>query len=122
MMNGKTLEKRINRDFDRARRDLAVLRDDVFTGLSSKVEQLSDGPRKSAAVAVKTLNKSIGQGLDQIGQGLDQYNTKVQSVVDRVPGDLGKKAAGYPWVAITMSMVLGLVLGTLLKLGRTTYD
>jgi ElaB/YqjD/DUF883 family membrane-anchored ribosome-binding protein len=115
MMNGKTLEKRINRDLDRAKRDLAALGDDLVVGLSRNFEQLSDGPRKSAAFAVKNLNKSIGQGLNQ-------YNTKIQDVVDRVPGDIGKKAAGYPWVAITMSMVLGLVLGTLLKLGRTTYN
>ena len=86
MMNDKAFEKRINRDFDRAKRDLAALRDDAVTGLSKKFEQLADGPRKKAAVAVKTLNKSVGQSLNQ-------YNSKVQDVVDRVPGDLGKKAA-----------------------------
>jgi len=110
-MNDKTLEKRINRDFDRAIRDLAVLRDDAVTGLSRKFEQLTDGPRKTAEVAVKSLNKSIGQGLNQ-------YNAKVQDVVDRVPGDLTKKVTGYPWVAITMSMVLGLLLGALVKFSR----
>lgn len=110
-MNGKAFEKRINRDFDRTKRDLAVLRDDAVSGLSRKIEELAERPRKSAATAVNSLNKSIGQGLDQ-------YNMKIQGVVDRVPGELGKKAAGYPWVAMTISLILGLMMGTLLKLAR----
>jgi ElaB/YqjD/DUF883 family membrane-anchored ribosome-binding protein len=112
-MNGKELEKRISRNFDRAKRDLTALKDDAVTGLSWKFEQLPDSPRKSAKVAAKNLNKSIGQGLHQ-------YNSKVQEVIDKVPGDLGKKAAGYPWVAISMSMLLGLLVGGLLRLGRNT--
>ena len=110
-MNGKRFDKRINRDFDRAKRDLAVLKDDAVTGLNMKFEQLAERPIKTAAVTMKNLNKSIGQGLNQ-------YNAKVQEAVSNVPGDLGKKVAGHPWVAITMSMVLGLMLGVLLKPGR----
>ncbi len=107
-MNGKRFDKRINRDFDRAKRDLAVLKDDAVTGLNMKFEQLAERPIKTAEVAMKTLNKSIGQGLHQ-------YNAKVQGVVSNVPGDLSKKVAGYPWVAITASMVLGMLLGVMLK-------
>jgi ElaB/YqjD/DUF883 family membrane-anchored ribosome-binding protein len=107
-MNGKALEKRINRDIDRAKRDLSILRDDAVTGLSRKFGQMADGPKKSAVSAVKTVNKSIGQGLNQ-------YNTKIQDVVDKVPGDLTRKAAGYPWVAVTMSLVLGLMVGAILR-------
>lgn len=110
-MNGKVFEKRISRNYERAKRDLTALRDDAVAELSKQFEQLADGPRKKTEVAVKTLNKSIGQGLRQ-------YNAKVQDVVDRVPGDLSKKATGYPWVAITMSMILGLMVGALLRLGR----
>lgn len=110
-MNTKAIEKRINRDFDRAKRDLAALREDAVTGLSRGFDQLIDDSRKKATVAVKTLNKSVGRGLNQ-------YNMKVQDIVDKVPGDLNKKAAAYPWVAITMSMVFGLLLGAILKPSR----
>ena len=44
-----------------------------------------------------------------VGQGLSQYNTKIQEVADRVPGDFAKKAAGYPWVTITLSLAAGLL-------------
>jgi len=112
-MNGKAYEKRINRDLDRTKRDLSALRDDIVSGLNLKLDELAGHPKKSAEVAVKTLNKSIGHGLDQ-------YNTKVQDVVDKVPGDIGRKAAGYPWVAISLSIVLGLMFGVLIRFSRHT--
>lgn len=111
MMNDKAFEKRINRDLDRTKKDLAVLKEDAVSGLSKKFGKIADESRKSATSAAVNLNKSVTRGLDQ-------YNTKVQGLVDNVPGDLNKKIAGYPWVAITTSIVLGLLLGALLKPGR----
>ena len=110
-MSDKAFEKKVNRDVDKAKNDLATLGDDGVTGLSRKIEQLTDDTKKTVDVAVKTANKAVGQGLSQ-------YNAKVQDVADRVPGGLGKKATGYPWVTITISLVLGLLLGVLLKPGR----
>lgn len=110
-MNGKTFEKRINRDLERTKKDIAALKEDAVSGLSKKIEQLAEESRKTASSAATSLNKSIGQGLNQ-------YNTKVQGMVDTVPGNLNKKVAGYPWVAITASIVLGVALGALLKPGR----
>lgn len=110
-MNGKTFEKRINRDLERTKKDIAALKEDAVSGLSKKIEQLAEESRKTASAAATSLNKSIGQGLNQ-------YNTKVQGMVDTVPGNLNKKVAGYPWVAITASIVLGVALGALLKPGR----
>lgn len=110
-MNTKTIEKRINRNLDRTKRDLAALKEDTVTGLSWKIGQLTDGPRKSTTEAMKTLNKSIGQGLTQ-------YNTRVQDAVSKVPGDINKKASRYPWVAISMAIFIGLLLGVTLKPAR----
>ena len=85
--------------------------DDGVTGLSRIFEQLADNAKETASVAVQTINQAVGQGLRQ-------YNAKVQAVADQVPGGFAKKAAGYPWVTITVSLVLGLLLGGLLKAGR----
>jgi ElaB/YqjD/DUF883 family membrane-anchored ribosome-binding protein len=106
-MSDKAFEKKVNRDVDKAKNDLATLGEDGVTGLSRKFEQLTDDTKKTVDVAVKTVNKAVGQGLSQ-------YNAKVQEVADRVPGGLGEKATGYPWVTITISLTLGLLLGVLL--------
>jgi ElaB/YqjD/DUF883 family membrane-anchored ribosome-binding protein len=110
-MNDKAFEKKVNRDVDKAKKDIATLGDDGVTGLSRVYEQLADDAKKTLAVAVETFNK-------EVGQGLSQYNAKVQEVADRVPGNFVKKAMGYPWVTFTMSLAVGFLLGSLLKPGR----
>jgi ElaB/YqjD/DUF883 family membrane-anchored ribosome-binding protein len=111
MMNDKSFENKVNQDIDRAKKDLVTLGDDGVTGLSRKVEQLADDAKKMVDGSVKTFSK-------EVGQGLSQYNAKVQDIADRAPGGLGKKAAEYPWVTITMSLAFGLLLGVLLKPSR----
>jgi len=128
-MNDKAFENKVNRDVDQAKKDftalgednvagfakikkdLVTLGDDGVTGLSRKFEQLADDTKEMVTDTVKTLNKDVGHRLSQ-------FNTKVQDVADRVPGGFGKKAVGYPWVTITISLVFGLLLGALLKPGR----
>lgn len=111
MMNDNAFENKVNRDVDKTKKDLATLGDDGVTGLRRMYETLADNTKKTVAGATKTFNK-------EVGQGLSRYNKKVQAVADRVPGNFGKKAAGYPWVTITMSLVFGLLLGAILKPGR----
>jgi len=110
-MNDKAFEKKVSGDIDNAKNDLATLGDDGLTGLSRMFEQLSDDVKKTVSEAVETIN-------EEVGQKLSQYNDKVQDYADRVPGDFGKKAVGYPWVTITMFLMIGLLLGALLKPGR----
>jgi len=128
-MKDKTFEKQVNQDIDQTKKDIATLGDDNVaglaritkdlgalkedgvTGLGRKFEQLADEAKEMVSGAVNTLNKDVGNGLNQ-------YNAKVQDVADRFPGGFGKKAAGYPWVTITISLALGLLLGVLLKPGR----
>jgi len=110
-MNDKKFEKQIIRDIDKAKTDLASLRDDAITGLNRIFEQLTGDTQKTVDVAAKTVNETVGQGLSQ-------FNAKVQEVVDRVPGGIGKKATGYPWVTVTISLAVGILLGALLKPGR----
>jgi len=110
-MNDKSFANKVHQDIDRVKKDLVILGDDGIIGLSRKYEQLLDKAQKKAADSVKTFNKVVEQGLRQ-------YNAKVQHAANKMPGDFGKKAAGYPWVTITLSLAVGFLLGGLLKPGR----
>jgi len=110
-MNDKQFENQVDRDVEQVKEDIATLGDDGITGLNRIVEQLTDDTKKTVDVAVKNVNKAVGQGLSE-------YNAKVQDVADRVPGDFAKKVAGYPWVSITISLAVGLLLGVILKPSR----
>jgi len=109
-MNDRKFEKKISRDIDRAKEDLATLGNDSVAGLSRMVEQRVDDARKTATDTVETVNRKVEQQLSQ-------YNANVQSAADRLPGGLGKKAVRYPWVTITMSLALGLLFGGLIRSG-----
>ena len=110
-MDDKAFENKVNRDINKAKEDLARLGNDGVTGLSRKFEQLANDTQEWVTDAVKTVNKDVGHGLSQ-------YNAKVQEAADRVPGDFGKKAAKFPWVTITTSLIFGLLLSRLLKPSR----
>ena len=117
-MNDMEFENKVNQDIDKAKEDVATLKYDVATlgedgatGLGRIFDQLAGDTKQMVAAGVKTINQ-------EVGQGLSQYNATVQDYADRVPGDFAKKAAKFPWVTITISFVLGLLLGRLLKPGR----
>ncbi len=128
-MNDKTFGKKVNRDVNQTKKDLTTLKDDNVTGMtrikkdfvtlkddgvtgvSRKFDQLADDTKKKVTGAVQTINEDVGHGLSQ-------YNAKIQEIADRVPGGFSKKAARYPWVTVTISLIFGLLLGGLLKPGR----
>ena len=62
-------------------------------------------------VATKTMEQDIDHGLNR-------YNVKVQNLADRVPGNFGRYAARYPWVTITITLAIGLVVGLFLSSAR----
>jgi hypothetical protein len=53
-----------------------------------------------------------------VGRGLSEYNSKVQEIADKMPGDINKKAGEYPWGALTIALVVGLLIASLIKPGR----
>ena len=110
-MDDKAFENKVNRDIDKAKEDVATLGEDAVTGLSRKFEQLTGEAKEMVTEAVKTLNKDVGHGLST-------YNAKVHDVADRLPGDFGKKAARYPWVAMSIALAVGILLGNILKPAR----
>ena len=102
------LENNVNQVTGKAKEDLASWVDDNVSQLSDKVEKLTSNARETVVGAAASVKKDVGHGLSQ-------YNAKAQKVVDSVPGDLGKNAARYPWVGMSIALVVGLMVGSLLK-------
>jgi ElaB/YqjD/DUF883 family membrane-anchored ribosome-binding protein len=101
-------EDKVSQSTGKAKEDLTTWVEDGVSDLSEGFEKLTDEARESVVNAAATVKKDVGHGLSQ-------YNAKVQKVADKVPGGFGKKAARYPWVAITIALVVGFLLGNLLK-------
>lgn len=105
------LEDKIGHSVAKIREGITTLVEDGSTRLSGGVEKLSSEAREKAKETSETIRKDVGEGLSQ-------YNAKVEGIASKVPGDIGKKASKYPWVAVTLSLLLGLLLGVAIKPSR----
>lgn len=132
-MNDQQLEKKIRQDVSKVKQDFGTLvgdsttrvsrlgnnmdqaAEDVTTWVEDGVTQFSDGVVKLTGDTMVTVtNAAAAMGKDA-SQKLSQYNAKAQQVADNLPGSLGQKIARYPWVAISITLGVGFLLGSLLS-------
>lgn len=90
-------------------------KDDVFTWVEEGVTNIKEGSHQIMDDAKETIDKTTKSIDKNVKKGLSQYNTKAQELADKVPGRLGDNVIRYPWVAITISLLIGFGLGFLLK-------
>jgi ElaB/YqjD/DUF883 family membrane-anchored ribosome-binding protein len=139
-MNDQKLEDKVRKDAARVKKDVGHMvedsaallsrvddnvshaagkaKDELTHWVEDGVSQLSTGFEKVTNDASKTVVNAAESVKKDVGRGLRQYNAKAQKTADKIPGGLGKQAASYPWVAMSIVLVVGLLLGSLLKPAR----
>lgn len=139
-MNDQQLENKVRKDTAKVKKDLSVLvgdstvqfdnfkdnvnqasdktKEDITAWVEGGVSQLNEGLEKLTGDAREAVINVVESAKKDVGHGLSQYNARVQEVADKVPGSFGKKASRYPWVAISISLFVGFLLGSLLKTTR----
>jgi len=139
-MKDRQLDKKIQRDFANAKKELGNLAEDGAARISIVKDDISDATihteagittwvEDNASKISKELGKLTGDARESmagaaevlkkdLGNGLSQYNTKVQQMVDKAPGGLRKQAAKYPWVALSITVAAGFLLGMLIRPAR----
>jgi len=143
-MNEKQLDKKVSQDASKVKKELSnLMRDsaarfnkfensvglanvsaqkDLITWVEETVTQLSKDFENLTGSATKSVSEAAASMKKDVGHGLSQYNAKAQEVADKVPDDFAKKAVKYPWVAISIGVVVGLLLGILFKPARQTFE
>jgi vacuolar-type H+-ATPase subunit H len=90
-------------------------KDNAVTWVEEGVSNLKEGTHHLLDDTKEAIVKTA-QSIDKnVKHGLSQYNAKAQELADKVPGGLGDKVIRYPWVAISISLLIGIGLGFLLK-------
>ena len=139
-MNDRQLDRKIRQDAAKVKKDLGKLAEDSAARVSNIEENISDATtdakagiytwvEDNASRMSRELEKLTGDAKESmvgaaatlkkdIGHGLSQYNTKVQEMVDKTPGGLGEQAAKYPWVALSITVLAGFMLGMLIRPAR----
>lgn len=114
-MNDQKLRNKLRRDVDKVKKDINNLVEDSASQLSDGFEKLTGEAKESVVGAATSLKKDFGHGFSQ-------YNARIQDVANKVPGSFGKQVARYPWVAMSISLVVGFLLGSLFKPARHSLD
>jgi len=139
-MNDRQLNRKISQDAAKVKNDVNTLVRDgtervfridenisqVVESLSTKVDesaaQLGKGLEKLTVDAKKAVVETTATVKKDVGHGLSQYNAKVKEIAGKVPGDFVDKVSSYPWVAISIGLVGGILLGLLLKPSRRPFS
>jgi len=135
-MNDQQLETKVRSDGAKVQKDLSALMKDSATRLNRVSDNVSQATGKAKEDLTNWVDDStarLNEGIDKVtgdarqtvatvkknvGHGLVQYNTKAQEAANKVPGGLGEKAAQYPWVAISVALAVGFLLGIMVRPAR----
>ncbi len=104
--------ERLEKQVVQAADDITTLVEDNAAQLSHGIENLSDKVRQNADETAMMLKKNVRRGLRQ-------YNANAQDLVSKMPGSLDKQVNKYPWVALSLVFVLGILMGVMVKSSHT---
>jgi ElaB/YqjD/DUF883 family membrane-anchored ribosome-binding protein len=107
----KNFGEMMNHSATQVEKDVNSWIENGLSSMNNGFETLSDEAKEAINVAASKLKKNTDQSFKQ-------YNSTIQEVADKVPGGFGKNVAKYPWVTISVAVLIGLFLGGLLKLAR----
>jgi hypothetical protein len=110
-MNEKQLENKVRQDAERVKKDFSNLVEARVAQFNDGFDQLTHEAKESVVGAAATVKKGVGDKLSQ-------FNAKAQEVAEKVPGGLSAKAVKYPWVAMSIVLVIGFVVGSMLRPAR----
>jgi ElaB/YqjD/DUF883 family membrane-anchored ribosome-binding protein len=107
-MNDQQLDHKVRQDAGKVKKEVTALVGDSATRFSKGFEKLTGDAMETVVGVATTVKKDVGHRLSQ-------YNAKAQDLAEKGPDGFAKKAARYPWVAISIGLVIGVLLGILLK-------
>lgn len=139
-MNDRKLARKITNDADKVKRDVSTLvgdgavqlgrfGDDVSHATDKAREDLTSWAEDGASRVSNRVGKLIGDATDaagrvaatvkkDFGDGFNQYNAKAREAANKVSDGIGEKVTRYPWVAISIGLAVGLLVGGLFRPGR----
>ena len=103
---------------EKTRQSVSNVKDNAVTWVEEGVSKIKDSTHQVMDNVKDTIDKTVKSVDKNITQGMTQYNLKAQQIADKMPCRLGDKVIRYPWVAITVSLLIGIGLGFLIKPGR----
>ena len=112
-MFNRNKKNQLSKDAEEIKEDINTLAEDSVSQVSKDYENIKEEVKTTVNGAIHSMKK-------EVEYGLSQYNTKAQELADKVHDGLGKEITKYPWVSISVALVIGVLIGGFLKPGRRT--
>jgi len=64
---------------------------------------------------VGNLSAKRDELIRQLDYNLGQYDEKIQGAAQKLPGEVDQALVKYPWVSLVIALMMGFILGLLLK-------
>lgn len=142
-MSTRQIENRIQQDINHLKKDLQ----DLATDNEASMKNFGNNIKQSTDQTEENVSTWVGNGVSQISdrfntltdearaavvqaaaklkkganQSLDQYNENAQQFADKIPGGFGEKVAKYPWVTLSIALIAGVLLGSMVRQIRRLY-
>lgn len=142
-MSTRQIENRIERDTNHLKDDLK----DLASDNDVRMKNFGNSVKQSTDQAEKDATRWVGNGISQVSdrmntlndearaavvqaaaklkkeanQSLDQYNDNAQQLADKIPGGFGEKVAKYPWVSLSVVLLVGVLLGSMIRFIRRSF-
>jgi ElaB/YqjD/DUF883 family membrane-anchored ribosome-binding protein len=136
-MDNHQFENKVRKDADKVKKDMSTLIGDSATQfgqfeenvnqtaskakadfnswIENNASQLQDGYNKVTNNAKESLTDTANTVLKNVDRQFSHFNAKAEKVANTVPGGLGEKVAKYPYVAISIAVLFGFLIGSLLS-------
>ena len=136
-MNEKQLDEKVSKDAANVKKEIGTLvedsaarlgkleekvsqatgkaKDDATTWVEDSASKLSKGFDKLSGDAKDTLADAAKMVKKDFGHRLSQYNAKAQDLAGNFPDSFTKKVTRYPWVAISIVLAAGFLIGFLFR-------
>jgi ElaB/YqjD/DUF883 family membrane-anchored ribosome-binding protein len=101
-------ETQFGKSTEKSKKEMTSWVEENLAQLSKSVDGLTGTAKDSVEDVASSVKKSVGYGLKQ-------YNAKAKEVANQFPNQFGKKAVRFPWVTLSIVLVVGLLLGILVR-------
>jgi ElaB/YqjD/DUF883 family membrane-anchored ribosome-binding protein len=122
-MDNQQFENKVRKDADKVKKDVSTLIGDSATQFGRFEENVNQAANKTKADinswiennARDTVEGTANSVMKNVDRQFSQFNAKAEEVANTVPGRFGEKVAKYPYVAISIAVILGFLAGSLLS-------
>jgi len=136
-MSDHQMEAKIRKDTEKVKNDVSTLigdtatqlgrfeenlgqnaiktRAEIYAWLDQNATQLKEDYNKMASNAKESFTDASNTVMKNVDHQFSNFNAKAEEVVNNVPGGVGEKIAKYPYVAISIAVIFGFLVGSLLS-------